>query len=247
MRSGGLGKGQVKMLADGLLAKILESSRSIHQSGSMSPSALIGLANHLADREIRCSAETGTGASTLIFSHLSQSHTVFAIDTDESISRVRQSPFLNATAVTFVEGPTQRTLPVHSFASPLQAVLLDGPHAYPFPDLEYFYVYPHIQEGGLLVIDDIHIPSIRNLFRIVSRDEMFRVLETCGKTAFLERTSAPVFDPWGDGWWLQKFNQRQSWRYVWLDKLKSAIPSSWQPRLRKQADRLRLSIRSPRR
>jgi hypothetical protein len=231
------------MLRSELLSEILESSRSIHHSGSMSPSALIQLAKHLEDRDVRHSIETGTGASTLVFSHLSQSHTVFAVDTDESITSVLHNPLLNREVTKFVNGPTQKTLPVHSFASRLQAVLLDGPHAYPFPDLEYFYLYPHIEEGGLLVIDDIHIPSIRNLFRVLSCDDMFRVLEVCGKTAFLQRTDAPIFDPWGDGWWLQGFNKRQSWRYLWQDRLKSAIPNSVRPLVRRQADRLRMLIR----
>ena len=230
-----------------LLARILEASRSIHGSGSMSASALVRLAKHLGDRAVGHSVETGTGASTLVFSHLSQEHTAFAIDTDRSISRVRENPLLHRETVKFVHGPTQKTLPAHCFHSPIEAALIDGPHAYPFPDLEYFYLYPHLREGALLVIDDLQIPSIRNLFRVVSRDDMFRVVEVCGRTAFLERTAAPVFDPQGDGWWLQRFNQRQSWRYVWLDRWKSAVPKSWQPGARKQADRLRLFFRGPRR
>ncbi len=231
------------MLPHGLLTEILESSRSIHRSGSMSPTALITLAKHLEARTVQHSVETGTGASTLIFSHLSKSHTVFALDSDESITMVLRNPSLNREATTFVDGPTQKTLPVHSFRWPLQAVLIDGPHAYPFPDLEYFYLYPHIEKDGLLVIDDIHIPSIQNLFRIVSDDDMFRLVEVCGKTAFLRRTDAPLFDPWNDGWWLQRFNKRTLWRYCWQEKLKSAVPKSLRPVLRRQADRLRLWLR----
>lgn len=231
-------------LPDGRLAEILESSRVIHGSGSMSPAALIRLAGHLQARDVRVSVETGTGASTLIFSHLSESHTVFATDSDRSVTMVRRNPLLNPQVTTFVEGPTQKTLPAYAFHSPLEAVLLDGPHAYPFPDLEYFYLYPHLAKDGLLVIDDIHIPSIQNLFRFVSRDDMFELLEVSGKTAFLRRTDAPVFDPLADGWWLQQFNSRTIWRYSWEDKLKSLAPASIRPLLRKQGDRLRLFFRN---
>jgi hypothetical protein len=122
----------------------------------------------------------------------------------------------------------------------LQAVLIDGPHAYPFPDLEYFYLYPHLETDGLLVIDDIDIASIHNLFRVVSHDDMFRLIEVCGKTAFLERTDAPVFDPWGDGWWKQRSNKHTLWRYSWQDRLKAAIPAVLRPPLRRVGDRLRL-------
>ena len=227
-------------LPHNLLAEILESSRAIHRSGTMSPAALIRLARHLEARTVHQSVETGTGASTLIFSHLSESHTVFALDRDESISMVLRNPLLNQKSTSFVDGPTQKTLPVHSFQSPFQAVLIDGPHAYPFPDLEYFYLYPQIERNGLLVIDDIHIPSIHNLFRVVSHDDMFRVIEVCGKTAFLQRTEAPLFDPWDDGWWLQRSNRRTLWRYSWRDRLKAAVPESLRPILRRNTDRLRL-------
>jgi len=64
------------------------------------------------------------------------------------MSVVQASSLLNPGAVRFVEGPTQKTLPRYTFEAKLQAVLLDGPHAYPFPDLEYFYFYPHIERGG---------------------------------------------------------------------------------------------------
>ena len=100
------------MLSPGLLAEILQSSRSIHNSGSMSPAALIALARHLEDRTVKHSVETGTGASTLIFSHLSKSHTVFALDSDESITMVLRDPSLNGESTPFVAGPTQKILPV---------------------------------------------------------------------------------------------------------------------------------------
>jgi hypothetical protein len=231
------------MLPHDLLAQILEESRSIHRSGSMSPTALIALAKHLEARRVQHSVETGTGASTIIFSHLSEAHTVFTVDADKSKTLVLRNPLLKPETTTFVDGPTQKTLPVHSFRWPLQAVLIDGPHAYPLPDLEYFYLYQHIDKGGILFIDDIHIPSIQNLFRFLCHDDMFRLLEVCGKTAFFQRTDAPLFDPWGDGWWLQRFNKRTLWHYSWQDKMKSVVPKSFRPFLRRQADRMRLWLR----
>jgi len=209
----------------------------------MSAAALIALAGHLESRTIRHSVETGTGASTLIFSHLCECHTVFTMNTDASMTMVLRTPLLNRETTTFIEGPTQKTLPAHRFHSRLQAVLIDGPHAYPFADLEYFYLYPHLEAGGLLVVDDIQIPTIHNLFCFLRQDDMFRLLEVCGKTAFFERTDAPLFDPWGDGWWLQRFNRPVLWRYSWPDSIKSTIPANWRGRLRKYADRIRLRVR----
>jgi hypothetical protein len=49
----------------------------------------------------------------------------------------RNSPLFRPEAVTYIEGPTQKTLPRHTFANEVQIALIDGPHGYPFPDLEY--------------------------------------------------------------------------------------------------------------
>ncbi len=228
------------MLSRNILAKVMEASRSIHRSGSLSPAALVSLAKHLESRNPKHTVETGTGASTLVFSHISLDHTVFTINTDDSMTAVQRNPLLNSRPIRFVLGPTQRTLPSYVFESKLQAVLLDGPHAYPFPDLEYFYLYPHIDEGGLLVVDDIHIPTLRNLYRFLRKDDMFKLIEVTDKTAFFSRTGHAVFDPWSDGWWLQGFNRHVLSRYAWREKLKSSIPGRWRSALRGYSDRMRL-------
>jgi hypothetical protein len=90
---------------------------------------LEAIARSAQKRQIRHSVETGSGASTLLFSHLSDDHTVFAFDSGSgSVTNVRRSPLLRQGAVTFVEGPTQATLPRHRFTEKLQLVLINGPH-----------------------------------------------------------------------------------------------------------------------
>jgi hypothetical protein len=107
-----------------------------------------------------------------------------------------------------VEGPTQVTLPLHTFTDRLQLVLIDGPHAYPYPDLEYYYLYPHLDRDALLIVDDIHIPTISHMFDFIRADEIFALQEVIETTAFFRRTSAPAFSPFGDGWWTQRYNAR---------------------------------------
>jgi hypothetical protein len=158
--------------------------------------------------DIQHSVETGSGKTTLLFSHLSADHTVFAVDAGRSIAQVKNSHLFNARSTTFVEGPTQRTLPNQTFACRHQLALIDGPHGYPFPDLEYYYLYPTIDIGGLLLLDDIQIPSIGRMFDVISADDMFELLEIVDdNTAFLRRTSAPLIHPEGDSWWLQGYNR----------------------------------------
>jgi len=191
-----------------LIDQIAGLDREWHGAGSVSRDVLLAIARH-CERigGFRHSAETGAGRTTLLFSHLSDDHVVFALDAGESLSQTQRSPLLQTERVRFVEGPTQKTLPRYEFDRTFQAVLIDGPHGYPFPDLEYYYFYPQLAPGGVLIIDDIQIPSIGRMLDIVRADPMFEFLELVGTTAFLGRTDAPAIDPCSDSWWLQGYNR----------------------------------------
>jgi hypothetical protein len=158
---------------------------------------------------------------------------------------VRRSPLLRPDVVTFVEGPTQATLPAYRFTEKLQLVLLDGPHAYPFPDLEYYFLYPHLETGALLILDDIHIPTVHNLFEFLRRDAMFELEEVVEKTAFFTRTGAPVFDPFGDGWQDQNYNARPLLRYVWRERIRKLLPTRVSRMARRSTRGFTLEILAP--
>jgi hypothetical protein len=193
-----------------LIDRIAELPSDWHGAGTMGRTSLTAIARHVERiGTLRQSVETGSGKSTLLFSHLSSGHHVFAVDDGASISQVRRSPLFRSENVTFVEGPTQITLPRHRFPQKLQLVLIDGPHGYPFPDLEYYHFYPVIEPGGLLLIDDLPIPSIGRMFDIIRADDMFELLEVVeDQLAILRRTDAPLIDPQSDSWWLQGYNRR---------------------------------------
>lgn len=178
-----------------------------HKAGTMYPALLRRIVERCRELDVKHSMETGSGLSTIVFSLLSADHKVFAVDCGGSVTHVRQSPWLKSATVEFILGPTQLTLPRYVFHQPLQLALIDGPHGYPFPDLEYFYIYPHLEENSLLIVDDIHIPTIHNMFRFLREDDMFDLLEVFHHTAFFRRTAAPTFPPTRDGWWLQNFNK----------------------------------------
>jgi hypothetical protein len=192
-----------------VLAEVVRVAPTLHKAGTFSAGALEAIVRHATAMPVRHSVETGSGASTLLFSHVSEDHTVFAVDAGTgSVRSIQVSPLLRREAVTFVEGPTQVTLPRHTFAHRLQLALIDGPHGYPFPDLEYYYLYPHLDPDALLIVDDIQIPTITNLFDFISADEMFDLQEVVETTAFFRRTDAPTFPQTGDGWWTQRYNTR---------------------------------------
>jgi methyltransferase family protein len=218
---------------------IIRLPKHWHGSGSFNAEVLQAILKHLPS--IGRSAETGTGKSTLLFSHLSQDHTVFTCDdagNGDSLLRVQESPLLNRAHVRFVLGPTQRTLPVHSFTGLLDAVLIDGPHGYPFPELEYYFFYPHIAPDGLLIIDDVSIPTIDHLVDVIRHEEMFEMIERVQATVFFRRTNAPVRDPFGDNWWLQGYNSRRYpalrfCRMSLLDRLKAHVPQEIKKKMKR--------------
>jgi hypothetical protein len=234
----------VPQIAADCLADIVEAAVALNPGDNMSPRVLRAIARHAEGRDIRRSVETGAGGSTLLFSHLSARHTAFTVQGDGAIiTRITSSLLFRSEGSDFVEGPTQRTLPLHVFDQPLDSVLIDGPHAFPFPQLEYFYLYPHLSSGGLLIVDDIHIRTVHEFYRFLREDAMFELIDVVDRTAFFRRTSAPVFDPWGDGWWAQHYNRRPLFRYNWRESLKQSLPLRLRGNLREIRTGWRRSIR----
>ena len=196
-----------------LLEQIKQLPERWHDCGSFSNLVLEVIAAYAGARPLRRSAETGSGKSTLLLSHLSEEHLVFAVDFGGSITRVRESPIFAPGRTTFIEGPTQLTLPAHRFAGPLQLAIIDGPHAFPYPAMEYYYLYPRLEQDGILILDDINVPTIYQMFEFLKEDAMFSLAEVVGSTAFFRRTGAPTFATDQDDWWLQNFNRMGGRQY----------------------------------
>lgn len=198
----------VQIQINKILQEVMALPEDWHGAGTVVDAALEALVRHCSDLNIKHSIETGAGRTTLLFSHLSPNHKVFAKDNGNgSITKVQQSPLFNSECVEFIEGANQLTLPKYQFDCQFQVALIDGPHGYPFPDMEYYYIYPHLDTGAILIVDDIQIPTIYNMFKFIEADEMFSLIEIVGNTAFFRRTDVATFNPLGDGWWLQNYNK----------------------------------------
>lgn len=159
-------------------------------------------------------AETGCGKSTILFSNISMSHLVFALDDrmqkeNSSVLFYENCPITKNGVITTYLGSTQETLLSFKHDGLYDAVLIDGPHGWPFPEFEYMMFYPHIKPGGYLLLDDVNIPTIGKMADILAEDEMWELVEIVKATAIFRRTNAQIFDPKGDGWWLQKYNRRR--------------------------------------
>ena len=199
----------------GLVARACQ----FHPWDAMAPSALEALAKR---GPFQFSAETGCGGSTIVLSHISTHHTSFAIEgADRTITGLRQYSDFRPDTVIFVEGETKRTLPLHLFEGRLDLVLLDGPHAYPLPQLELVYLFPQVRVGGWVVLDDIQIPSVHELFRFLCKEPSIVLEEVAIRTAFFRKIRECDLGP--DGWQRQGINGRSILRYSWRDRLRRLI------------------------
>jgi hypothetical protein len=184
-----------------------------HSSGTF-PTDVLRLIERMLPGQMRASAETGCGKSTILFSNLSDHHAVFCLDDREegdnsSVEFFSRCPITQLDRLELNYGPTQRTLPPYEHTRRYDLVMLDGPHGWPMPELEYYFFYPHIETDGLLILDDCNIPTIGRMADILAEDAMWHLEGLAATAAIFRRTDAPLFNPIGDGWWEQQFNRRR--------------------------------------
>jgi hypothetical protein len=195
-----------------------------HDSGNLNGSVLDRISHYGQSTGVKCSAETGCGLSTVILSNIARRHHCFTVASGNSLGRVQSAPHFCPRRVSFIVGPSQLTLPRFSFVEQLDLVLIDGAHGFPFPQLDYYYFYPHISPGGILIVDDIHIPIVTQMYDILKQDAMWEHLEDVLCTAFFKRTDAPLFDPCGDNWWQQGYNKKH---FKERESLEGVLGEKW--------------------
>jgi precorrin-6B methylase 2 len=201
---------------------LIVRAAAFHSWDAMAPAALAGIQER---GPFQSSAETGCGGSTIVLSHASECHIAFAIEgKDRTVTELRQQSDLRTENVIFVEGETKDTLPAYQFERDVDLVLLDGPHAYPLPQIEFAYLFPRLRMGGWLVVDDIQIPSVYELFHFLEKESSVVLEEVTVRTAFFRRVSAAEDGP--DGWTLQGMNRLPILRYSWRDQLRRLLGRS---------------------
>jgi hypothetical protein len=201
---------------------LVARASGFHPWDAMAPAALAGI---LQRGPFRSTVETGCGGSTMVLSQASDRHIAFAIEgADRTITELRSQNDLRIENVIFVEGETKDTLPGYPLEGEIDLALLDGPHAYPLPQIEFAYLFPRIRLGGWLVVDDIQIPSVYELFRFLGREPSVVLEEVAVRTAFFRRANVAEHGP--DGWALQGMNRHSVLRYSWRDRLRRMLGKS---------------------
>jgi hypothetical protein len=108
--------------------------------------------------------ETGCGYSTIVFALWGCHHDAVSPFPEEhqSVNDWCREHGASVETVTYRAGPSSRVLPSLN-ATPLDLVLIDGEHAVPIPLIDFFYTADRLVEGGLLLVDDLQLPSVQQL------------------------------------------------------------------------------------
>ena len=80
--------------------------------------------------------------------------------------------------------------------------MIDGSHGFPHPTLDWYYGAPHLEHGGLLVVDDRQLPAVRMLTDFLDRDPRWRTVSSAPNWAAYERLADGGVR---EDWWEQPF------------------------------------------
>lgn len=117
--------------------------------------------------------------------------------------------------VIFVEGEAKNILPRQQFKGDVDLVLLDGPHAYPLPQIEF---------GLLLSPDQGGRKAGGGVFHFLEKESSVVLEEVAVRTAFFRRVRPAERGP--DGWALEGMNQHTILRYSLRDRLRRLLGKS---------------------
>lgn len=153
------------------------------------------------EREVRsgmATLETGSGASTLVFAAGGAEHETVTPEPDEE-ARFRaeaERRGLDASRVAFRIGLSHDVLPQLG-PRPLDLVLVDGAHGFPYPILDWWYVAPRVKVGGRVLLDDAYMPPVRALLDALRADPHWAVEDAASfRTAVVRKLAdgLPAFD-----------------------------------------------------
>jgi hypothetical protein len=146
--------------------------------------------------------ETGAGLSTIVFAARGAQHEAVTPSAEEA-DRIRaecERRGISTEQMEFRIGPSHEVLPAWR-PRPLDLVLLDGAHGFPYPILDWWYVMPHVKRGGLVLLDDAYMGAVRMLVDFLRSRPSWRIEGSVGYRTLIARKLAdevPPFDSLGE-------------------------------------------------
>jgi Methyltransferase domain len=157
--------------------------------------------------------ETGAGASTIVFAARGADHEAVTPSAEEA-ERIRRECGRRGIAsdgLRFRIGSSHEVLPQWQ-ARPLDLVLVDGAHGFPYPVLDWWWLAPHVRVGGRMLLDDAYMPPVAMLVDHLRGRPTWEVEGAVGYRTVIVRKLAdelPDFD-----WHGERLGGRLSFRYL---------------------------------
>ena len=120
--------------------------------------------------------ETGSGASTIVFAAAGARHEAVTPDAGEE-TRIRARCVelgVDSADVAFRIGPSHEVL-ARWEPRPLDVVLIDGAHGFPYPILDWWHLASHVRLGGTVVLDDAYLPAVAAIVDFARSSGAWRV------------------------------------------------------------------------
>jgi hypothetical protein len=136
--------------------------------------------------------ETGCGVSTVLFALWAGSHTcVVHAERQAQLCRLYlDERGIAHQHVRFEVGASEEVLPALALEE-LDLVLVDGGHGFPTPILDWYYGAGHLRAGGVVVLDDVQLPSVRlGLMDFLDADPRWEPVRHTPKWAAFRRLSS---------------------------------------------------------
>lgn len=158
--------------------------------------------------------ETGSGISTILFGGWGVQHRCVApgqVEID-AIADYCRAHDISLERVTFDVAPSDAALTVlPADDPPLDVVLIDGSHGFPVPMIDWYYGAGRLKRGGIVVVDDVHLPAVQILDQFLDLDPRWKSVKRDPKWVAYERLSD---GPVGEDWYMQPFYRQPDPRVV---------------------------------
>jgi predicted O-methyltransferase YrrM len=146
--------------------------------------------------------ETGAGTSTIVFAAAGTDHEAVTPDPVEQQQILAECERRNVSTarVSFRIGLSHEilaTLPQR----PLDLVLIDGAHGFPYPILDWWYLAPRLRVGGRLLVDDCYLPPVAALVDFLRAHKSWETAAAPGRRTVVLRKlddASPAFDWQGE-------------------------------------------------
>jgi predicted O-methyltransferase YrrM len=157
--------------------------------------------------------ETGAGASTIVFAASGADHEAVTPSAEEA-ERIRAECArrgISTERVTFWIGSSPDVLRTWE-GRPLDLVLVDGAHAFPYPTLDWWFLAPHLKIGGLMLLDDAYMPPVAAVVDHLRGSAAWTFEAPASfRTAVARKLAEEVPDP---EWKGERIGGRMSFRYL---------------------------------